>query len=152
MPPCPLNVSHVMNSPRPSMFFTAFPLPCIIVNTNRRTQNGLGLPTKLILNCFNHIISTLLSLFHYFKVTLCTNNSKHIFELWLHLGRHLYKIRSLSNKQVFCRQNGLIHTYWHLTQWYMGWRCITNQAKCTTQYWVSGVTQGSIKNCWVCSH
>jgi len=36
-----------MNSPWPSPFFAALPLPCIIVNANRRTKNGVGLGTRL---------------------------------------------------------------------------------------------------------
>jgi len=45
-PPNQLNVTHVMNSPKPSPFFT-LPLLCIIVNTNQRTRNGVGLGTRL---------------------------------------------------------------------------------------------------------
>ena len=33
---CPPDVIHMMNAPRPSLFFAGLPLPCIIVNANRR--------------------------------------------------------------------------------------------------------------------
>ena len=39
----PPDVTHVMNVP----VFTALPRPCIIVNTNWRTKNGVGLGTRL---------------------------------------------------------------------------------------------------------
>jgi len=29
------------------MFFAVLPLPCIIVNTNQRVKNGIGLETRL---------------------------------------------------------------------------------------------------------
>ena len=46
----PPDVTHVMNAPRPSpFFFCTLPLPCIILNANRRTKNGVGLGTRLIL-------------------------------------------------------------------------------------------------------
>ena len=35
----PPDIIHVIGVPRPSSFFTA-PLPCIILNANRRTKNG----------------------------------------------------------------------------------------------------------------
>ena len=35
----PPDVIHVMNAPRPSLFFTG-PLPCVIVNTNGRLKRG----------------------------------------------------------------------------------------------------------------
>ena len=37
---CPPDITHVMNETRPSPFFCALPLLCIILNANRRTQNG----------------------------------------------------------------------------------------------------------------
>ena len=39
--------THVINQPRPSLFFTALLLPCIILNTNQRTKNGGGLGARL---------------------------------------------------------------------------------------------------------
>ena len=43
----PPDVTHVINETRPSPFFALFPLPCIILNANRRTKNGGGLGTRL---------------------------------------------------------------------------------------------------------
>jgi len=40
---------HVMNDPKPSLFFTALPLPCIIVNTIQRTKKQGRLATD---SCF----------------------------------------------------------------------------------------------------
>ena len=39
------DVIHMIGVPRPSPFFA--PLPCIILNENRRTKNGGGLGTRL---------------------------------------------------------------------------------------------------------
>ena len=38
----PPDIIHMMNSPRPSLLFAALPFPCIIVNANQRTKNGVG--------------------------------------------------------------------------------------------------------------
>ena len=43
----PPDISHMMSIPRPSLFFAALPLPCIILNANRRTKNRGGLGTRL---------------------------------------------------------------------------------------------------------
>ena len=43
----PPDVIHVVSVPRPSPFFAALPPPCIILNANRRTKNGVGLGTRL---------------------------------------------------------------------------------------------------------
>ena len=43
----PSDVTLVMNDTGPSPFFAALPHPCIIVNANRRTENGVGLGTRL---------------------------------------------------------------------------------------------------------
>jgi len=37
-----------MNSPRPFLFFATLPPLCIIVNTNYRMKNGVGLGTRLL--------------------------------------------------------------------------------------------------------
>ena len=36
----PPDVTHVMDETRPSLFFHALPLPCIILNANRKQKNG----------------------------------------------------------------------------------------------------------------
>ena len=43
----PPDIIHVIGVLRPSPFFTALPLPCIIMNVNQRTKNGGGLGTTL---------------------------------------------------------------------------------------------------------
>ena len=37
---CPPDVIHMIGVPRPSLFFTALPLLCIILNANSRTKTG----------------------------------------------------------------------------------------------------------------
>ena len=44
----PPDVIHVIGVPRLSPFFTALPLPCSILNANRRAKNGGGLGTRLL--------------------------------------------------------------------------------------------------------
>ena len=43
----PPDVIHVMCVPRPSQFFAALQLPCIMLNANQRTKNGRGMGTGL---------------------------------------------------------------------------------------------------------
>ena len=38
----PPDFMHVVSVPRPSLFFAALLLPCIILNANQRTKNGGG--------------------------------------------------------------------------------------------------------------
>ena len=45
----PPDVIHVIGVLRLSPFFATFPLPCIILNANRKTKNGGGLGTRLLL-------------------------------------------------------------------------------------------------------
>ena len=55
---CPPDVIHVIGVPRPSPFFA--PLPCTILNKNRRTKNGGGLGTRLdIVHIVNLLIECL---------------------------------------------------------------------------------------------
>ena len=42
----PPDIIHVRDVPRPSLFH-ALPSPCIILNANQRTKNGVGLGTRL---------------------------------------------------------------------------------------------------------
>jgi len=46
---CLPDVIHVMNSPRPSPFFAALLLPCIIVDANWWANNRVGLGTWLVI-------------------------------------------------------------------------------------------------------
>ena len=43
----PPDITHMVDETRPSLFFCALTLPCIILNANRRTKNGGGLGTRL---------------------------------------------------------------------------------------------------------
>ena len=62
----PPDISHVIGVPRPSPFFAALPLPCIILNVNRRTKNGGGPGTRL------SVTSVLLLCCYNFHCLLCT--------------------------------------------------------------------------------
>ena len=46
----PTDIIHVIGVPRPSLFFCALPLSCVILNTNRRTKTGgdLGMRLKVV--------------------------------------------------------------------------------------------------------
>jgi len=59
--PCPFNAAHVMNSPKPSMFFTTLLLPCIIDANENRVGLGVRLGTVCICEpqCFHiwHVYS-----------------------------------------------------------------------------------------------
>ena len=37
---CPPDLTRVLNSPRPSLFYAALPLPCVIVNANQRDKTN----------------------------------------------------------------------------------------------------------------
>ena len=37
---CPPDLIRVLNSPRPSLFYAALPLPCVIVNANQRDKTN----------------------------------------------------------------------------------------------------------------
>ena len=43
----PPDVIHMTSVPRPSPFFALFLPPCIILNANQRTKNGVGLGMRL---------------------------------------------------------------------------------------------------------
>ena len=59
--PCPFNAAHVMNSPKPSMFFNTLLLPCIIDENENRVGLGVRLGTVCICEpqCFHiwHVYS-----------------------------------------------------------------------------------------------
>ena len=58
---CPPDVINVIGIPRPLpfYFFAALPLPYIILNTNRRTKNGGGMGTRLIVTFIDPIRNTI---------------------------------------------------------------------------------------------
>ena len=70
----PPDITHVMNSPRPSLLFITLPLLCIIVSGNWRAKNRVGLGTRLQfwIYAFEHPSSCIPhTLLHFMMFTSC---------------------------------------------------------------------------------